>query len=58
MNSKQVCQSLGGISVRMLSGMVSAKKFPGPDFRVGESPRWSVTMFNAWVEANQIKPDE
>lgn len=56
MNRKQVCQALGGISVRKLSMMISASEFPRPDFRIGESTRWSVTMFNEWVEEHRDKP--
>jgi predicted DNA-binding transcriptional regulator AlpA len=56
MNRKQVCQGLGGISIRQLSTLIARGSFPRPDFKVGESPRWSVAMFNAWVEANRIKP--
>lgn len=58
MNRHQVCQALGVISIRKFSGMISSGRFPRPDFRVGKSPRWSVVLFNQWVEANRIKPEE
>jgi len=58
LSKSQVCAGLGGISVRKLSMMVSAGEFPRPDFRIGGLPRWSVTLFNAWIEENRIRPGE
>lgn len=56
MNRHQVCQALGGISTRQLSRLISTGSFFRPDLILGESPRWSVARFNAWVEERRQKP--
>ena len=53
MNRHQVCKALGGVCLRKLTGMISTGEFPRPDVRIGDSPRWSVAMFNAWVESKR-----
>lgn len=58
MNRHQICQALGGLSLRKFATMRSTGEFPAPDFHLGRNPRWSVPMFNAWVEANRIKAGE
>lgn len=54
LNNAQVAFALA-ISVRKLQEMVSAGEFPACDFRIGDSPRWRVKTFDAWVEAQATK---
>lgn len=46
----QVLFALGDVCRRKLSGMIARGEFPGPDCKVGKSPRWRVSAFNAWVD--------
>lgn len=37
------------ISVRTLQSMISAGEFPGPDTRLGPSPKWRLGTLNSWI---------
>ena len=50
LNRRQVCEALGRISPRKLDDLISSDRFPRADKRVGRSPRWSVVLFNRWVD--------
>ena len=52
LNRDQVCEALGGISIRRLYAMMSSGAFPRPDVHLGNDgkrlPRWSVVLINGW----------
>jgi predicted DNA-binding transcriptional regulator AlpA len=57
LSAQQVCDALGGGSVRKLRQMISEGNFPRPDSRFGKYPRWSVAGLNRWV-ADQVEKDK
>lgn len=54
---EQVCQALGGGSVRKLQAMISAGEFPKSDASFGASKRWTSGLVNAWI-AEQAEKKE
>lgn len=50
LSSKQVAIGLGNIGRTTLRTLIRRGEFPEPDVRIGCLPRWSVRLFNAWVE--------
>ena len=52
LNRDQVCEALGGISIRRLYAMMATGAFPKPDVHLGNDgkrlPRWSVVLVNGW----------
>jgi predicted DNA-binding transcriptional regulator AlpA len=55
LSRKQVCVALGGLSMRSFERMVSSGEFPSLDMRVGSMPRWKVSTFNRWIDAQGEK---
>lgn len=44
-----------GVSTRQMDKMVGASEFPGPDLRIGSSPRWRASSVNRWIELQSRK---
>jgi hypothetical protein len=49
----QVCEALGGCSLRKLNLMIRDGEFPAADSRLGRNPRWSVDLFNSWYDQHR-----
>ena len=46
---KQVAAVLGA-SLRTLDELTSTGRFPAPDVRVGQRPRWTLQTIEAWID--------
>lgn len=53
LSPRQVAIGLGNVGLSTLYKMIRKGQFPKPDLMIGENgtlPRWSVALFNRWIE--------